>query len=106
MLCISLLPSRLDPRYPERQGCRSMMPKSRLIASLIIFLVGVGFSQTPSDSSSQSTTEDCSDASRASSPECIAAQAQRAGSARGLDVSSPSVSPPVLRALPELNLDQ
>ncbi len=82
------------------------MPKSRLIASLIIFLVGVGFSQTPSDSSSQSTTEDCSDASRASSPECIAAQAQRAGSARGLDVSSPSVSPPVLRALPELNLDQ
>src|SRR5882724_11881910 len=90
----------------ERLGCPSTMRKSQLLAAFIILSVGVSLSQSPNDSLSQSAAADCSDPSRAASPECMAAQAQRSGSAQGRDYSSPTMATPVLRTSPEFRSDQ
>lgn len=82
------------------------MRKSQLLAAFIILSVGVSLSQSANDSLSQSAAADCSDPSRAASPECMAAQAQRSGGAQGRDYSSPTMATPVLRTSPEFRSDQ
>jgi protein involved in polysaccharide export with SLBB domain len=82
------------------------MRKSQVFVALTFLFVGVCRSQSPSDSLLEKAAADCSDPSRAASPECTAAQAQRSGNAQGRDDSSPGVPPPVLRTSPDFNSDQ
>src|SRR6266850_3040746 len=82
------------------------MRKSQLFAALMFLFVGVCRSQSTSDSLLEKAAADCSDPSRAASPECSAAQAQRSGGAQGRDYSSPAVPPPVLRTSPDFSADQ
>src|SRR6266850_1890004 len=82
------------------------MRKSQLFAALMFLFVGVCRSQSTSDSLLEKAAADCSDPSRAASPECSAAQAERSGGAQGRDYSSPAVPPPVLRTPPDFSADQ
>jgi protein involved in polysaccharide export with SLBB domain len=95
-------------RFPELQDSESIMQKTRLLALLIVLSVGVCFSQSPDDSSSQGTTSqgtavDCSDPSQAGSTACSAAQGQRSSGAQGRDYSSTSERVPELKTPTGLN---
>ena len=84
------------------------MQKTRLLALLIVLSVGVCFSQSPDDSSSQGTTSqstavDCSDPSQAGSAACSAAQGQRTSGVQGRDYSSTSERVPQLKTPTGLN---
>jgi protein involved in polysaccharide export with SLBB domain len=95
-------------RFPELQDFESIMQKTRLLALLIVLSVGVCFSQSPDDSSSQGTTSqstavDCSDPSQAGSAACSAAQGQRTSGVQGRDYSSTSEHVPQLKTPTGLN---
>jgi protein involved in polysaccharide export with SLBB domain len=87
------------------------MQKTLLLALFIVLSVGVCFSQSPDDLSSQGTASqgtavDCSDPSMAGSAACSAAQAQTSGETRGRDNSSTSERIPQLKTATGSNAAQ
>src|SRR5579863_6313458 len=77
------------------------MPKPLLIPLVVVFFLLPCFSQSLNDplsqgTQSQSTALDCSDPTMASSPQCIAAQAQRSNGVQTGDNSSSPIRTPVL----------
>src|SRR5450755_4238229 len=84
------------------------MQKTQLLALFIVLSVGVCFSQSTDDSSSQGTTSqgttvDCSDPTQARSAACTAAQSQRNSGVQSRDYSSTSESVPQLKTPPGSN---
>ena len=77
------------------------MQKSLLLALLIVFAVGICFSQSLSDplsqgTSSQGTSVDCSDPTIAATPLCSSAEQQRSSSVQGIGGSSLPMRTPVV----------